>query len=86
MKISDDQIAKVIQYLGAGGDAAPSSCPERRPPDPALIEAITEHLRSMPDVRVEYVRRLRANIDRYNIAAEEIARKIIGRAIGDQLR
>lgn len=74
-----------MKYLGAG-EAAPSLCVRTCRPDPRLVKEIRDHLRGMPDVREERVRHLRDNIATYAIASEEIAHKMIGRAIGDQLR
>ena len=86
MQISDDQISRVMRYLGAGDDAAPSSCVGNITADPRLVEEIKQHLRGMPDVRKERVRHLRRNIDTYTVGSERIAAKMIGRALGDQLR
>lgn len=86
MKISDSEIARAIQYLAEGGHAAPSALSGLGPVDPALMEAVRCHLRGVPDVREERVRHLRAALVGYHIAAEAVADKIIGRAIGDRLR
>lgn len=87
MKISDDQIIKVMRYIGAGEEAGPSSFRGGRcAPDPMFVEEIKQHLSVMPDVRDKRVRDLRARLDTYSIAPEVIAAKMIGRAIGDRLR
>lgn len=86
MKISDDQIAKVIKYLGAADHPAPHAYGEHALVDPRLVEEVKRHLRGLPDVREERVRFLRANLRAYDVPPEAIAQKIIGRAFGDQLR
>jgi len=86
MKISDDQITKVIKYLGAADKTAPSVCGGHALIDPRLVEEVKRHLGGLPDVREERVRYLRANLDVYDVPPEAIAQKIIGRAFGDQLR
>jgi len=86
MKISDDQVAKVIKYLGAADDTAPSVYGRHDLVDPRLVEEVKRHLRDLPDVREERVRFLRANLHVYDVPPEAIAQKIIGRAFGDQLR
>ncbi len=88
MKISDDQIGKVIRYLIEGGAAAPVSSPRRisLQQDTVFVDSVIQHLAALPEVREERVRHLRANLAHYDVAPEEIAQKMIGRAIGDQLR
>lgn len=75
-----------MRYLGAGNDAALSASMARPSADPLLLAQVRAHLRGLPDIREERVRQLRGAIAVYNVAADEIAHKMIGRAIGDQLR
>lgn len=86
MQISDEQITKVIRYLGAADNAASSRCGAPCLVDPRLVDEVKRHLSSMPDVREARVRVLKANLQSYDVPPDAIAHKIIGRAIGDQLR
>ncbi|RJQ54098.1 MAG: flagellar biosynthesis anti-sigma factor FlgM [Actinobacteria bacterium] len=91
MKISNDQITRVIRYLQEGGAAAPVSSVQDEdgivlPADAVLIDTVMRRLKEVPDVRRERVRQIKARLPTYDVPPDAIAEKMIGRAIGDLLR
>jgi hypothetical protein len=87
MIISDEQVRRALRYLhtaacdGGGGSA---SAPRTVSTD--LLRRISEKLGSTPETRVERVAAARDAMLAGGPTAEDVASKIIGRAISDSVR
>jgi hypothetical protein len=84
MLISDHEIHRTLRLLKEGTrrtDPPP-------PVDDELNRMVFSYLETLPDVRKEKVRFLRAAIrsSRYYVPEEKVAEKMIGRCLADHLR
>jgi hypothetical protein len=87
MIISDEQVRGALRYLHTTecGDLAGSPCATGSVPVD-LLERISDRLRMTPETRSERVEAARAAMIAGGPTSEDVAAKIIGRAISDSVR
>jgi hypothetical protein len=87
MMISDEQVQLALRDLHnseQGGETARDVAVAEVPVE--LVRRVCESLASVPECRVDRVAQARADLAEGRFSAEEVAGKIIGRAITDSLR
>lgn len=88
MRISDEQVQKVLEHSAAYVEPSDAAVVERiQREDADLIQEVTAEVMAMGD-RDEQIERLRQAIARgeYNPSATEIADAMMRRAIADRIR
>jgi len=84
MIISDEQVRRALTYLRTPATNEKSSAPCDVPDE--LVERVRAALRDLPDTRDERVSEAIARLEADPPTPDEVAAKIIGRAISDSLR
>ena len=85
MRISDEQVARVVKYLRSSGGEAST---DRLAPtiSPEFAERILAAMDVLPDVRQECVARARDHLVAGELTPERVADKVIARAVSDSIR
>lgn len=87
MIISDEQVQRALRYLHRteGCGASEGVCAPFEPSND-LLDRISEELDTLPETRMERVAAAREDLASGGPSAEDVASKIIGRAISDSIR
>lgn len=87
MRISDEQVKKVLESAAVSTDRATDADEAIRTDDAELIAEVLDAVRKMGD-REDFVERLKAELaaGTYRPSGEEIAEAMIRRAIADRVR
>jgi hypothetical protein len=86
MIISNEQVRLVLRYLHTAEYEGAAGRPCAAPVSSELLERISAEIQSAPEIRGERMEHARSALMTGGFASEDVAAKIIGRAISDWVR